>query len=142
MSDTVQQTVDTREYAWADISVLIGGKPIVGLLSVQYSQKQDKKPLYGKGNKPIAIQPGNVTNDGTIKITQSELYALREASPDKSILSLNVDIQVAYGNPPMPVRSDMLVGCQFTEETMSMDQGASNMEVSVPFVFLDRKRLL
>ncbi|MCQ2250608.1 MAG: hypothetical protein MJZ66_05810 [Bacteroidales bacterium] len=142
MSDTVQQTVDTREYAWADISVLIGGKPIVGLLSVQYSQKQDKKPLYGKGNKPIAIQPGNVTNDGTIKITQSELYALREASPDKSILSLNVDIQVAYGNPPMPVRSDMLVGCQFTEETMSMDQGASNMEVSVPFVFLDRKKAL
>lgn len=138
---SVVNTVDTREYAWSDITALVGGKPLVGVTSVQYSAKQKKEAIYGKGNRPIAIQPGNIEYSGTIEVTQSEYYAMRKAGGG-SILNLNVDIQVAYGNPPMPVRSDMLIGCQFTEENMGMSQNDPNMKVSIPFVFLNMRQAL
>ena len=45
-------TFNSREYEWADLTVLIGGVDITGIRGLKYSQKQEKELIYGKGNMP------------------------------------------------------------------------------------------
>ena len=129
---------DSREYEWADITVLIGTRIIIGIRGVSYTNKQDKQPIYGKGNLPYAIQKGNKSFEGELTLNMSELLALQAESATGSVLDLQVDITVCYGNPTQGdvMHTDKLLGVQFTEEPQAMNQGDDHSEHSLPFVFL------
>jgi hypothetical protein len=129
---------DSREYEWADLTILIGTRIIVGARGVKYANKQDKELIYGKGNEPYAIQKGNKSHDGELTLAMSELLALQNESPTKSVLDLQVDITVCYGNPEQGdvMHTDKLMGVQFTEEPQDMKQGDKFSEHTLPFIFL------
>lgn len=71
--------VNTREYEWADISLVVAGRDIKGFRGVKYSEKQEKEALYAKGNKAHCIQAGNIAYEGELTLTQSEYETLRLA---------------------------------------------------------------
>lgn len=131
---------DTREYEWADITVVLAGRDVVGLRSIKYSEKKEKEALYGKGNKPISIQSGNVSYEGEVGLTESEYETLRLAMGG-SILHRSIFIIVSYGNPSKGdvMKTDTLVGVQFTEDSVDRKQGDKFMEKSLPILFLDKK---
>lgn len=132
---------DSREYEFADITLIMGGKDITGVRGIKYTVKQEKEAIYGKGNDPIKIQKGNRSYEGEITCLQSELESLIAASDDKSILSLQLDAVVCYGNPSKGdvLITDVLQGIQFTEETIEMKQGDKFAEIKLPFIFLRKK---
>lgn len=136
--------MNTREYQWSDIQVRIGGRDIVGIRSVKYTESQEKEVLYAKGSKPRSIQRGNVSIEGEIGLTQSEYEALRAASPTGTILDLNVNVMVSYGNPAMGIAmsTDELVGVEFTEAPMEMTQGDKMMEITLPFIATNVRKVL
>ncbi len=137
--------INGQEYSWGDLSLLMGGRDVCRMTAIDYKTEQSKEPLYGKGNKPIAIQSGNVKHSGTVTILQSELNTLQELArmnfgrPD--ILKLNLNAVVCYGNPLQGdvMTVDRLFGIQFTEIPKGMKQGDSNMEIALPFVCTDIK---
>lgn len=137
--------VNGRQYEFADISVVMGGRDVVGLRGIKYSSKQEKEVLYGKGNKPLSIQKGNISFEGEITITQSELETLmllgKSTGKRTSVLNLNLNIVVCYGNPTQGevMMIDKLYGVQFTEESKELKQGDKNMEVTLPFICTDIK---
>lgn len=129
---------NSREYEWADLTFLLGGKDLTGFRGIKYSIKQEKEVVYGKGNMPIAIQKGNKSIEGEIVVLQSELETLRLQDKDNSILNLQLDAVVCYGNP---LNGDVLVtdviqGIQFTEEPKELKQGDKFMEITLPFIAL------
>lgn len=129
---------DSREYEWADVTILIGTRIIVGVRQIKYTNKQDKQPIYGKGNEPYAIQKGNKSHEGELVLAMSELIALQSEAKSGSVLDLQVDITVCYGNPSEGdvMHTDKLLGVQFTEEPQEMKQGDTNSEHALPFIFL------
>ena len=131
---------DTREYEWNDTTVMIGTRTITGIRGVKYSTKQDKQPIYGKGNEPYAIQKGNKSHEGELTVNMSELIALQSESKSGSILDLQVDVTVCYGNPSQGdvMHTDKLMGVQFTEEPNEMKQGDDHSEHTLPFIFLKK----
>lgn len=93
---------NSREYEWADVNVVIGGRIVTGIRSVKYKESKEKEVLYGKGNKPQGIQHGNYSYDGEVTILQSELQALETAAKAagvSSILELSMEIVVSYVDP-------------------------------------------
>ena len=132
---------NSREYEFADLTVMVGGKDIFGLRGLKYSVKQEKGVLYGKGNEPIAIQKGNKSYEGELTILASELETLR-LNGGGSILGLQVDIVVVYGNPSQGdvMVTDVLQGVQFTEEPKEYKQGDKYAEITLPFIFLRLKK--
>jgi hypothetical protein len=107
---------------------------------VKYSSKQEKELLHAKGNKPVGIQRGNKTYDGEIGLLQSEYEALRKASGG-DILDISFDLVVAYGNPNNGdvITTDLLVGCEFTEDNTEWKQGDKYQEKTLPFIYTDHK---
>ena len=134
---------NSRQYEWADITVFAGGRDITGIRSIKYSTKQEKELLHGKDNNPLSIQKGNKTNEGEIGLLQSELEAL-EVAAGGSILDLELNVVVTYGNPSKgdAVKTDQLIGVQFTEDPRELKQGDKFMEITVPFLFLEKKPLV
>lgn len=134
--------VNTREYEWSDVSVVLAGRLITGLRGVKYSAKQEKELLHAKGNKPHSIQRGNKTYDGEITLLQSEYEALKQASGG-DILDASLDIVAAYGNPTAGdvITTDVLIGVEFTEDNTEWKQGDKFQEKTLPFLFIDKKSL-
>jgi hypothetical protein len=130
----------SKQYSWPDISVSVGGRIMEGITEVEYSVKQEKTPLMGRGNSPHKILAGNKTYEGKIVIWQSELEAMVQSAPSKDILKLEFDIIISY----VPLDGgvtvvDVMSGCQFTEIKKSMKQGDKNMLIDLPIVFLSVK---
>ena len=132
--------VNTREFEWSDISLVVAGRDIKGFRGVKYSEKQEKEALYAKGNKAHCIQSGNIAYEGELTLTQSEYETLRLAMGG-SILSGSLSMVVAYGNPSKGdvMGTDALSGCEFTEDATEWKQGDKFQEKSLPFVFLSKK---
>lgn len=132
---------DSREYEFADITLVMGGKDITGIRGIKYTSKQEKEPVYGKGNQPLKIQKGNISHEGELTVLQSELETLIANSSTRSVLGLQLDAVVAYGNPSNGdvLITDVLQGIQFTEETKEMKQGDKFAEIKLPFIFLRKK---
>ena len=134
--------VNTREYEWSDVNVVLAGRLVTGLRGIKYGAKQEKELLHAKGNKPHSIQRGNKTYDGEITLLQSEYEALRKASGG-DILDASMDIVAAYGNPTAGdvITTDMLIGVEFTEDSTEWKQGDKFQEKTLPFIYLDKKSL-
>lgn len=128
---------DSRQYEWADISIELGGRIIVGARGIKYGTKQEKEAVFGKGNEPLSIQHGNINYEGEITLLQSELETLLKTAGG-SVVKLHLDAVVAYGNPSNgdTIVTDKIRGLEFTDDTKSIKQGDKFMEVTLPFIAL------
>ncbi|MDR0582257.1 MAG: hypothetical protein LBG31_04755 [Prevotellaceae bacterium] len=132
--------INGRQYEFADLTLILGGRDVTGFRGIKYGSYQEKEHLFGKGNKPISIQKGNITYTGELTVTQSELETLK-ASGGGSVLGLSLNAVVCYGNPANgdALITDKLFGIQFTEEPKEIKQGDKQMEIVLPFLFMDVK---
>jgi hypothetical protein len=130
----------SKNYSWNDISIALGGRIIEGVDNVEYTAKQDKGVLRGRGGKAHKITRGNKDYEGKITLWQSEVEAMIKDAPNKDLLSLNFDIIWSFvpedGGATV---NDVLVSCEFTELKKAMKQGDKNMLIELPFIFLDVK---
>ena len=130
--------INGRQYEFADLTLILAGRDVIGFRGIKYGEKQEKEQLYGKGNRPLSIQRGNVSYEGEITLTQSELATLRVLGKG-SILRLNLNAVVAYGNPSEgdALTVDKIYGLQFTEAVTEYKQGDKFADITIPFICLD-----
>jgi len=132
---------NTQQYSWADVNVVMGGRLVTGITGVEYNEKSEKKPLYGRGNKPHAIVSGNREYEGKITLWQSELEAMTRDAENKDVLSLCFNITIAYvPEDGGQIVTDLLMDCEITEIPKAMNQGDTNMLIELPITFTNVKR--
>lgn len=131
---------NSREYEWADITVVLGGADITTIRAVKYKKKREKEPIYAKGRQPFAIQSGNESYEGELEVLKSGFDALEDAAGG-NILDLKVDMIVAYGNPANGdiIRVKRILGVTFTDAEEAGKQGDKFMPVTLPFLALGIK---
>lgn len=132
--------MNTREYEWSDVTVVMAGRNVTGIRGVSYNSDQEKEALYAKGNKPHGIQRGNKSYTGSIRLLQSEYDALNAAAGGDA-LNASFDIVVAYGNPTQGdiIKTDLLVGVEITSKPKALNQNDKFMEIELPLIMLDIK---
>ena len=130
--------MNTREYEWSDVTVVVAGRDVTGIRGVSYNSDQEKEALYAKGNKPHGIQRGNKSYSGSIRLLQSEYDALNAAAGGDA-LNVSFNIIVSYGNPSKGdvIKTDLLVGAEITSKPKSLNQNDKFMEIELPLVMLD-----
>lgn len=132
---------NSSEYAWPDLTIVFGGRIIEGITELEYTEKQEKDKLYGRGSSPHKVLRGNKDYEGKITLWQSELEAMTRDAPDNDILKLNFDIVASYvPHDGGQVVIDILKSVEFTEVKKAFKQGDKNMLVELPIVFLKVKR--
>lgn len=129
---------DSRQYEYADMTAVLGGRDVTGITSNKYSEKIEREPFFAKGRHAHSIQSGNVTVEGELGVSQSELEALIAAG-NGSILNLKgLNLVTTYGDPTLgdTLITDIVEGIHFTESVKEFKQGDKFMEVKLPYVAL------
>lgn len=131
---------DSREYEWADLTLILGGTDVTGIRAVKYLEKIEREAIYGKGRNPHSIQSGNIAYEGEIVMLQSAYEALVKTGKG-SVLSLSLDGLFAYGNPSNgdALITDRASGIRFTEAGKDIKQGDKFQEIKLPFICLNIK---
>lgn len=130
---------NTRQYEWSDISIVILGKTISGIVAVEYGTDRKKDYVYGRGSRPLSIQRGQKKFEGEITLLQSEYTELailaKAVNPLYDITDISFDIAIAYGVGALVVR-DIIRSAEFTESKKGMKSEDTYMEIKLPFMAL------
>jgi hypothetical protein len=131
---------DSRQYEWADLTLILGGRDLTGIRAVKYTEKIEREAVYAKGRNPHSIQSGNISYEGEITMLQSEYEALVKAGKG-SVLSLSLDGLFGYGNPSNGdnIITNRASGIRFTEAAREMKQGDKFEEITLPFICINIK---
>lgn len=129
---------DSREYEWADLTLILGGTDITGIRAVKYTEKIEREALYAKGRNPHSIQSGNIAYEGEITMLRGDYEKLVKAGKG-SVLSLALDGLFSYGNPTAgdALLSNRASGIRFTEASKDFKQGDKFQEITLPFICLN-----
>lgn len=132
-------TFNSEEYAFNDITLVMLGRPVIGLRGIRYKVSQEKDNVYGKGKLPVARGRGQVNFEGTIKVLHSELRALlASVGGGENILAIRpFEIVVNYGPLVGIANTDILKYVEFTEQEIDVNQGDKFTEVSLPIIIGD-----
>ena len=134
---------NTREYEWADITVIFGGADLLTIRAVKIKKKREKEPIYAKGREPFAIQSGNSMYEGELELLKSGYDALEDAAGG-NILDIKVDMLICYGNPSTGdvMRTKRISGVSITEAEEAAKQGDKFMPVTLPFLALGMQNVI
>lgn len=133
-------TFNSKQYSWSSLSIHWGGRILEGATDIEYTIKQEKEHLYGRGNRPHGIVRGNRSGEGKLAIWQSELEAMIRDAKNKDVLSLSFDVVVAYvPEDGGQVVTDIVKNVEVIEIKKGMKQGDKNMIVELPIIFTDVK---
>ncbi len=132
---------NSEEYSWKDISIIWLGRIVIRILEIKYKAKQELKPIYGRGSKPLALQSGNESYEGEIKLGQSEIEAAilkaQEIDPNYNVLHLpSTNITICYEKNGIVI-TDVCKGIKFKELEKALKQGDLDMEITLPWEGLD-----
>ncbi|SEG39409.1 hypothetical protein SAMN05421847_2186 [Halpernia humi] len=132
--------INDREYEWADLTLILGGRDITRFRGLKYSEKIEREAIYAKGRKPVSIQSGNIGYEGEIVMLQSEYEALVKAC-NGSVLGACLDGLGCYGDPSKgdAMTTDRIESLRFTEAAKEFKQGDKFQEITLPFIALDIK---
>lgn len=133
-------TTSSKQYGWNDMSLAAGGRIYEGVTEIEYTRKQEKEILRGRGSKGHNILRGNETVEGKFTIWQSDFEAMVKDAPDNDVLKMNFDLIWTFAATASdPTVTDVIVSCEITEYKKGAKQGDKNMLIELPFIALSVK---
>lgn len=97
MSYPLPPLINGKAYEWADIVVNIGGVPITGIKSIEYSESQTMENVYAAGRFPNARTYGKVEPTAKVSMLMSSVEAIQAVAPSGRIQDLpEFDIPVVF----------------------------------------------
>ncbi|HML58658.1 MAG TPA: hypothetical protein PKA85_09845, partial [Ferruginibacter sp.] len=70
----------TKECAWAQTSIKLLGRTIIGIRGFEFQKDFEKEYVYGAGADPIDINNGNKGYPGSLTLLKFEVDQLNDAA--------------------------------------------------------------
>jgi len=133
--------VNGVNYSYANVTMILFGKPVVGITKISYKEKQTKENNYGLGGKPISRGYGNYEYEGSIEIYTDFWKAIIEASPNRNPLDIPpFEVKIIFGGDRVNYSVDKLKMVEFLENPFDASQGDSKLMVTIPLIIGDNQR--
>lgn len=127
--------INGKQHEYADITVNILGVPFITIKSIDYSDEQEMKNVYGAGNRVIGRIYGNFTPTATIKMLAKEVESLQAVAIGGVIQNIpEFNIIVTYTDPAMVPVKHVLRNCRFMKNGRTSASGDGEIEVELPLI--------
>lgn len=127
-------------YSGASVRVTISGVSLPGLKGIDFKKKSNKRNIMAAGRNVNARSYGSFEFEGKLMVTQNDLTALENASPDLDPTKLPpFDIIVSYMEGTT-VKSYTLNSVDFTEWGNSTKTDDDESTSELPFIYAEQKR--
>ena len=126
--------INGQAYDYASIIITMLGGPVVSAKSISYKEEQEKTNNFGQGNRPISRGKGAIEASASIDISMNDIEAIRDISPDRSLLKLPAfDVTVTYLNNQRVV-THVIKNCEFLNDGVETSQGDVDVVKSLDMV--------
>lgn len=127
--------VNGVNYSWSNISLILFGTPVVGILSISYKRKQKKDNNYGAGSQPVSRGYGNYEYEGEIELYTDTWKGIIAASPNRDPLQIAFfDIPVTFSGDGVTTTRDVLRAVEFLEDPLESKSGDTKLTVKIPLI--------
>lgn len=127
--------VNGINYSWGNITVVLFGVPLVGILGIDYKSKQKKDNNYGQGNEPVSRGYGMKEYEGSIEVYTDTLKAIIAQAPGRDITRIPpFNIPVTFGGQGVGTTKDILLACEFLEDPLTAKSGDTKLTVTLPLI--------
>lgn len=125
--------INGKEYSYEHISVVLFGRPLIGIEGVTYSESKSRNNIYGRGDKPVARGSGNREYSGTLTIHQSEFDALQQAvGQGRTVTDIApFEIAVNYADEDGNKTTDILSYVEINNWEKGMQSGDGHMTIDL-----------
>ncbi len=130
--------VNGQAYDYTKVVFSILGVPLPSLTQINYTQEQDKENNMGASNKPVSRGHGSINSSGSIEISMTDMEALREVAPERSLLLIpSFDVVVTFFNTGNVVRNHVLQFVEFKTDGMNGATGDTDLKMTLDLVIAD-----
>lgn len=122
-------------YSWANISLILFGVPVIGIVGIAYKKKQEKKNNWGSGSQPVSRGYGNYEYDGNIEIYLETWQSIIDASPNRDPFKIPpFDIPVSFAGQGVRVTKHVLRAVEFMEDEFDSKSGDTAIKIKIPLI--------
>jgi len=122
-------------YSWANVSLILFGTPVIGIVSIEYKRKQNKKNNYGAGQQPVSRGYGDYEYEGAIELYMDTWKAIIASSPNRDPLLIGpFDIPITFSGNGVTTTKDVLRAVEFTDDDMATKSGDTKITIKVPLI--------
>lgn len=135
MSYPLTPLINGKSYEWADIVLNIMGVPIVGIVSIEYEEKQNMENIYGAGAYPVSRGYGKVEPTAKITLKMEEVQNIMSVAPLGRLQSIpEFDISVLYLDSALTTVKHKLRNCRFMDNSRKSNQGDTSIDVELGLI--------
>ena len=133
--------VDNKEVEWADFRMSIDGSDAMAkVVGLKFGVKVDLEELYAGGDEAIAIQAGNKSKTGTLKILKGGFDVMHDAALAAGGRDITDIAWVITGKfraqGSRNLRLFTMTGIRVSEWAIDEQQGEKKVIVELPFMCL------
>lgn len=127
--------INGKAYDAGNVSVILFGTPLTGIISIDYTVKQKKDNNYGLGYEPVSRGYGMKEYTGSIEIYLEVWKGIIAASPNRDPLQIPpFDIPVTYSGTGVTTNKDVLRAVEFMENPLQTKGGDTKITVKIPLI--------
>lgn len=127
--------VNGINYSWANVTTILFGVPLVGIMGIKYKRKVEKKNNYGAGQQPVSRGYGNYEYDGELELYMDTYQGIIAQAPNNDPLLIPFfDIIVLFAGQGVEVKKHVLRACEFTDDEIDTKSGDTKIMVKVPLI--------
>jgi hypothetical protein len=127
--------VNGVNYSWSNVSLILFGTPVIGILSIDYKRKQKKENNFGAGPQPVSRGYGNYEYEGSIELYTDTWKAIIAGSPNRDPLQIGpFDIPVTFTGTGVTTTKDVLRAVEFMEDPLETKSGDTKLTVKIPLI--------
>lgn len=141
----MEAIINGKNYSWSDVTVTIFGTPLLDITAINYTSRQEKTNIYGRGTKPVGRTKGREEFEASITLNQAGFERLQSSLGRGQKLTdiPPFTITVSYGSEistgAVVPTVDKLIDCEFSEIPKGMTNEDPNMTVELALLPLDIK---
>lgn len=127
--------VNGVNYSWSNISLILFGTPVIGILAINYKRKQKKDNNYGAGPQPVSRGYGNYEYEGDIELYTDTWKGIIASSPNRDPLAIGpFEIPVTFTGTGVSTTKDVLRAVEFLEDPLESKSGDTKLTVKIPLI--------
>lgn len=134
--------VNGVNYAWVNVTLVLFGVPVKGIMKISYKKKTEKTNNYGAGSEPISRASGRTEYEASIELYRDEWQRIILVAPSRNPLEIPpFDIQVVFGGSRVTAHTDILQACEFMEDAFEVSEGDTSIKVTLPLIIAGVKHV-
>lgn len=131
----VTPLVNGTAYSASNVSVNPFGTPLAGIVSIDYSEEQQKDDNYGLGVEPISRGYGMKKYSASMEVYLDELQAFIAAAPNKKLTQIPpFDIPITFSGTGVLVSKHVLRAAEFKGNPIAIKSGDTKILVKLDLI--------